>query len=260
MQVFSGQGIEEVGLDMPAGLPGLFGSRRVQRKVPVREARRILAQQEAEKRIDRDRCIREGMERAQQMGIIFIDEIDKIVSAGRGSGPDVSREGVQRDLLPIVEGTTVLTRYGPVRTRHILFIAAGAFSKSAPSDLIPELQGRFPLRAELAPLGREELARILREPEHALLKQAQWLLETEGVRVEFTDDAVAEMARIAAEANATIEDIGARRLHAVVERVLEEISFEAPKIAPTRIVIHGAYVRDRMAGVWSNEDARRYIL
>jgi ATP-dependent HslUV protease ATP-binding subunit HslU len=260
LQVFSPGGTEEVGFDMPGALGNLFQPKSVTRKLPVKDARGVLAQQEAEKLIDRDRVVREGLQRAQEAGIIFIDEIDKIVGSRGGAGPDVSREGVQRDLLPIVEGSTVATRYGPVRTDHVLFVAAGAFSATRPTDLIPELQGRFPLRAELGALGEEDLVRILREPESALLKQAAALLGTEGVKLSFSDDAVEEMARMAARANATMQDIGARRLYTVVERVLEELSFTAPEIAPAKVAIDRAFVRKRLEGLLENEDLKRYIL
>ena len=260
MQVFSPQGTEEMGLDLPGALGNMFPPRKSRRKTSVEDARRVLAQQEAEKLIDRDRVTREGLRRAQENGIVFIDEIDKIVSAGAGSGPDVSRGGVQRDLLPIVEGATCATRYGPVRTDHILFVAAGAFSMSRPSDLIPELQGRFPLRAELRALGREDFMRILTEPKNAMLKQAKLLLETEGVHVDFAKDAVEEMARLAAAANESMQDIGARRLHTIVEKVLEDISFQAPDLAPAKIPINAKYVRERLKDVLENEDLKKYIL
>ena len=260
MQVFSPQGTEEMGLDLPGALGNMFHPKRVRRKTTVEDARRVLSQQEAEKLIDRERVTREGLRRAQENGIVFIDEIDKIVSAGGGSGPDVSRGGVQRDLLPIVEGATCATRYGPVRTDHILFVAAGAFSLSKPSDLIPELQGRFPLRAELTSLGREDFARILTEPRNAMLKQATLLLETEGVQVEFAKDAIEEMARLAAAANEAMQDIGARRLHTIVEKVLEDISFQAPDLAPTKIPINAKYVRERLKNVLEDENLKKYIL
>jgi ATP-dependent HslUV protease ATP-binding subunit HslU len=260
MQVFSPGGMEEVGLDVPGALGNLFPPRHVTRRVSVAEARKILAQQEAEKLIDRDRVTREGLRRAQEQGIIFIDEIDKVVGAEKTHGPDVSREGVQRDLLPIVEGATVNTRYGVVKTDHVLFIAAGAFSFSKPTDLIPELQGRFPLRAELKSLGREDFIRILTEPKNALLKQYAALLETEGVHLEFQRDAIEELATVAARVNGTLQDIGARRLHTVVERVLDEISFTAPDIAPARVSIDARYVRDRLQGILEDEDLRKYIL
>jgi len=249
MQVFSPGGMEEVGMDMPGALGNMFPSKQVTRRVVTGEARRVLAQQEAEKLIDRDRVTREGLRRAQESGIIFIDEIDKVVGADKGSGPDVSRGGVQRDLLPIVEGATVNTRYGVVKTDYVLFIAAGAFSTSKPSDLIPELQGRFPLRAELKSLGQVDFVRILTEPRSALLKQYTALLDTEGVHVEFLPDAVEEMATVAATMNTSTQDIGARRLHTVVENVLDEVSFTAPSIAPARISVDAKYVKERLKGI-----------
>ena len=260
MQVFSPGGMEEVGMDMPGALGNMFPPRQVTRRVATGEARRVLTQQEAEKLIDRERVTREGLRRAQESGVIFIDEIDKIVGGEKGSGPDVSRGGVQRDLLPIVEGATVNTRYGVVKTDYVLFIAAGAFSATKPSDLIPELQGRFPLRAELKSLGREDFIRILTEPKSALLKQYTALLETEGIRIEFRQDAVEEMATIAADINSSTQDIGARRLHTVVENVLEELSFTAPAISPANVSIDAKYVRDRLKGVLADEDVRKYIL
>jgi ATP-dependent HslUV protease ATP-binding subunit HslU len=238
----------------------MFPPRQVTRRITAGEARRVLAQQEAEKLIDRERVTREGLRRAQESGVIFIDEMDKIIGADKGSGPDVSRGGVQRDLLPIVEGATVNTRYGVVKTDYVLFIAAGAFSTSKPSDLIPELQGRFPLRAELKSLGREDFIRILTEPQSALLKQYTALLETEGVRIDFKPDAVEEMATIAASINSSTQDIGARRLHTVVENVLEELSFTAPQISPAKVSIDATYVRDRLKGLLADEDVKKYIL
>ena len=259
-QVFTPAGMEEVGLDLPGALGNVFPPRHVTRRLPVSEARRVLTQQESEKLIDRDRVTREGMRRAQETGIVFIDEIDKIVGAEKVHGPDVSREGVQRDLLPIVEGATVNTRYGVVKTDHVLFIAAGAFSVSKPTDLIPELQGRFPLRAELKALGKDDFVRILTEPKNALLKQYQALLETEGVRLEFLPDAVEEMAATAAQVNGSLQDIGARRLHTVVEKVLDEISFNAPDISPARISIDAKYVRERLKDILEDEDLKKYVL
>ncbi len=260
MQVFSQAGMEEFGLDMPGALGNMFPSKRVTRRTTVGEARRLLTQQEAEKLIDRDKVTREGMRRAQEMGIIFIDEVDKIVSAGTSSGPDVSRGGVQRDLLPIVEGSTVVSRYGPVKTDFILFVAAGAFSNSKPSDLMPELQGRFPLRAELKALGKEDFVRILTEPKNAMLKQVKQLLGTEEVTIEFTKDAIEEMAAVAATANASMQDIGARRLHTIVERVVEDLSFQASDIAPAKISINAKYVRERVKSILEDEDLKKFIL
>jgi ATP-dependent HslUV protease ATP-binding subunit HslU len=227
--------------------------------VTVREALRILTLEEAQKLIDMDEVVREAIRRAEQLGIVFIDEIDKIAGREQGVGPDVSREGVQRDLLPIIEGSTVMTKYGPVRTDHILFIAAGAFHTTKPSDLIPELQGRLPIRVELHPLTEEDFVRILVEPENALTKQYAALLATEGVEVTFTDDGIREIARIAAAINEQSEDIGARRLHTVMEKVMEEISFKAPDV-PRKVVIDAAYVRGRLEGILQDRDLTRYIL
>jgi ATP-dependent HslUV protease ATP-binding subunit HslU len=260
MQVFSPGGMEEVGMDMPGALGNMFPSKQVTRRLSVKDARLVLEQQESEKLIDRERCKTEGLRRAQENGIIFIDEIDKVVAAKSGSGPDISREGVQRDLLPVVEGSTVRTRHGAIRTNHVLFIAAGAFSFSKPTDLIPELQGRFPLRAELKSLGKADLIRILTEPKNALLVQCRELLGTEGIRIDFKKDAVEEMAAIAMSVNSSLQDVGARRLHTIAERVLEEISFQAPDIAPSEISIDAKYVREKLKGILEDEDVRRYIL
>jgi len=238
------------------------GGRRRKRRVEVREALELLAAEEAARLVDMERVTREALERAQNAGIIFIDEIDKIAGgdAGGGRGPDVSRGGVQRDLLPIVEGSNVSTKYGPVRTDHVLFIAAGAFHLAKVSDLIPELQGRFPIRVELEPLGRADLARILKEPRNSLVRQYTALLATEGVDVRIGDDAVEEIARIAAEVNERMENIGARRLHAVMERLLDPVSFDAAELRGQRIAIDAAYVRERLQGVAEDEDLSRYIL
>jgi ATP-dependent HslUV protease ATP-binding subunit HslU len=260
MQVFSSSGVEEYGIDMASMLGDLFPTRKSTKRLSVAEAKKLLTFQESEKLIDREKVIREGVRRAQEYGIIFLDEIDKIVGAEHTHGPDVSREGVQRDLLPIVEGSTVMTRYGAVKTDHILFIAAGAFSFRKPTELIPELQGRFPLRAELKSLGKEDFVRILMEPKNALLKQYVALLETENLHIEFTRDAIEEMAQIAAEVNSTMQNIGARRLQTVVEKVLEDISYEAQDIAPTKIIIDAKYVRERLRSIIEDEDLRKYIL
>ncbi len=226
----------------------------------ISEARKVLEPIESEKLIDQDKLIQEGVSRAENRGIIFIDEIDKITSKGVSSGPDVSREGVQRDLLPIVEGTTVMTKYGSISTDYILFIAAGAFSEAKPSDLIPELQGRFPIRAELSDLTKEDFIRILTQPKNAILKQYQYLLETDGVRIEFTEDGVERMANIAFELNEKVENIGARRLYTVVEKVLEEVSFEAPASGEWELKIDSNYVDLRLGKVYGDEDLREYIL
>ncbi|HET7037996.1 MAG TPA: ATP-dependent protease ATPase subunit HslU [Thermomicrobiaceae bacterium] len=240
-------------------LDGLL-SRRRSRRVSVREARRILTQQEAYRMIDFDTVIEAAVRRTEEAGIVFIDEIDKTITNSDAVGSEVSGEGVQRDLLPIVEGSVVVTRYGPVRTDHILFVAAGAFSDTRPSDLIPELQGRFPIRVELASLDEEDLYAILTQPENALTKQYRQLLATEGVAVEFTEDGMREMARLAWEINERGEDIGARRLHTIVERVLEEISFEAPERAGEQITIDGDYVRGRVEDVAADDELSNFIL
>jgi ATP-dependent HslUV protease ATP-binding subunit HslU len=256
------QGIQEMMSSLGSSPLGAMmgGGKKRKRTVTVREALAVLAREEAARLVDMERVVREALERAQQAGIVFIDEIDKIAGRDGGHGPDVSRGGVQRDLLPIVEGSTVNTKYGAVRTDHVLFIAAGAFHVAKVSDLIPELQGRFPIRVELDPLGREDLARILREPRASLVKQYVALLATEGVALDVRDDAVEEIARIAAEVNERMENIGARRLHAVMEKLLEEISFGADGLRGQRLVIDAAAVRERLAGVLQDEDLSRYIL
>ncbi len=230
------------------------------RKMKVKEALRYLTQEEAQKLIDMDEVIREAIDRAENQGIIFIDEIDKVAARSGARGPDVSREGVQRDLLPIVEGCKVSTRYGLVRTDHMLFIAAGAFHIAKPSDLLPELQGRFPIRVELKPLTKEDFVRILTEPKNALTKQYKALLAAEGVDIEFTPDGIEEIARIAEEANSKAENIGARRLHTVLERLLEDLSFNAPEMKGQKVVIDREYVRERLEGIIKDEDLTRYIL
>ncbi len=230
------------------------------RKMKVKEALRYLTQEEAQKLIDMDEVIREAIDRAENQGIIFIDEIDKVAARSGARGPDVSREGVQRDLLPIVEGCKVSTRYGLVRTDHMLFIAAGAFHIAKPSDLLPELQGRFPIRVELKPLTKEDFVRILTEPKNALTKQYKALLAAEGVDIEFTSDGIEEIARIAEEANSKAENIGARRLHTVLERLLEDLSFNAPEMKGQKVVIDREYVRERLEGIIKDEDLTRYIL
>jgi ATP-dependent HslUV protease ATP-binding subunit HslU len=227
-------------------------------KVP--DALDYLTEEEEERLIDMDQVTKEALDRVERNGIIFLDELDKIAGREGGGGPDVSREGVQRDILPIVEGTTVNTRYGFVRTDHILFIAAGAFHVSKPSDLIPELQGRFPIRVELQSLTHSDFVRILREPKNALIKQYVALLETEGIQLKFTDDAIDEMARLAAEVNQNTENIGARRLHTILEKVLEQISFEGPDLKKKKISIDAAYVRQQLAAIVKNQDLSRYIL
>ncbi|WP_426751382.1 ATP-dependent protease ATPase subunit HslU [Myxococcus sp. Y35] len=264
MRGFSGQGMEEIGVnlqDLFKNMPGMNKTRR--RRVRVPEALQLLRKEEAAKLVDPDRVQREAVARAETSGIIFIDEIDKIASreGGKGGGgPDVSREGVQRDILPIVEGSSVNTKYGVVKTDHMLFIAAGAFHVSKPSDLIPELQGRFPIRVELEPLTGDDLMRILREPKNSLLRQYTALLGTEGVRLSFTDDAVTELARIAQQANERTANIGARRLHTILERLLDEVSFSASEMGPRDFQVDAAYVRERLAAIVQDEDLSRYIL
>lgn len=257
--VISNVGLEELEINLKEMLGGLLPERSKRRKVKISEAINILTQEEANKLIDMDRVTKEALERAEQSGIVFIDEIDKIASRGPSYGPDVSREGVQRDLLPIVEGSQVNTKYGIVRTDHILFIAAGAFHMAKPSDLIPELQGRFPIRVELDPLGKEEFKRILTEPHNALIKQYIALLETEGVKLHFTEEAIDEIASIAASVNERTENIGARRLHTVLEKLLEDISFEAPE-KPVEVVIDREDVRKKLMDIAGDEDLSRYIL
>ncbi len=258
--LLGGQGMESLELSLREAL-GPFFQQRVRRKVSVAEARRMLEAEELEKLLDKAEIEREAVRRAQESGIVFLDEIDKIASrSSPAAGPDVSREGVQRDLLPLVEGTTVNTRYGPVATDHVLFIAAGAFHVAKPSDLIPELQGRFPVRVELSPLSREDLWRILTQPEHALLKQQQALLATEGVELEFTEEATQELARIAFELNRSGQDIGARRLVTVVEKVMEDIAFTAPERRGSKVVVDMAYVQQALSPLLSREDLARYIL
>lgn len=259
IEIIGAQGVEEMGVNLQDLLGGLLPKRRRRRRVTVAEGLRILAQEEASKLIDHEEAQREGVRRAEELGIVFIDEIDKITGSGPSVGPDVSRGGVQRDLLPIVEGCTVTTRYGPVRTDHVLFVCAGAFHSSKPSDLIPELQGRLPIRVELERLTHRDFVRILTEPENSLTKQVQALLATEGVEVVFTPEGVEAIARIAHEINERTEDIGARRLHTVLEKVTEEISFQAPE-GPRRVVIDESYVRQRLEPLLRDQDLSRYIL
>jgi len=241
-------------------LGNFLPEKQKRKKVRVPEAMNLLIQEEANKLIDMEKVTKEAIQRVEQGGIVFIDEIDKIASKGSSYGPDVSREGVQRDLLPIVEGSTVSTKHGPVRTDHILFIAAGAFHMTKPSDLIPELQGRFPIRVELESLGKDEFVRILKEPYNALTKQYRALLATEDMDIEFTDDAIDEISDIAAAVNEKMENIGARRLHTVLEKLLEEVSFEAPERKNGKLVIDRAYVRLQLSDIVKDEDLSRYIL
>jgi ATP-dependent HslUV protease ATP-binding subunit HslU len=260
-EIISNQGVEEMDINMKDMLPNLFGQRTKKRKMKVSEAFEYLIQEEEQRLIDMDQVQRVAVERAENSGIIFLDEIDKI--AGRESGhggPDVSREGVQRDILPIVEGTTVNTRYGMVRTDHILFIAAGAFHVSKPSDLIPELQGRFPIRVELQSLTMEDFIRILTEPKLSIVKQSTALLETEGLKLEFTEEALSEIARFAFRVNEGTENIGARRLHTIMERVLDDISFNAPDMKEKEVKVDGDYVRKMLADIVKDQDLSRYIL
>src|ERR1700690_2674089 len=253
-------GMEEMDINLKDVLPGLFGQRTRKRKMRVGEAIEYLVQEEEQKLIDMDQVTRLALERVERNGIIFLDEIDKIAGRESGHGPDVSREGVQRDILPIVEGTTVNTRYGFVRTDHILFVAAGAFHVSKPSDLIPELQGRFPIRVELQSLTMEDFVRILTEPQNALSKQYVALLETEGIKLSFSDDAIATIARFAAMVNEQTENIGARRLHTILDKVLEEISFEAPEMKKKTVKVDAAYVQKQLANIVKDHDLSRYIL
>jgi ATP-dependent HslUV protease ATP-binding subunit HslU len=260
-EIFTAQGVEEMGINVKDMLPGLFGGKSKRKKMRIGEARELIIAEEAEKLVDQQSVSREAIERVEQSGIVFLDEIDKI--AGRQSaqhGPDVSREGVQRDLLPIVEGTTVNTKYGMVRTDHILFIAAGAFHVSKPSDLIPELQGRFPIRVELDSLTEADFVRILREPKNALTTQYIALIGTEGLRLEFTEDAIRSIARYAAIVNEKTENIGARRLHTILERVLDEISFDASEMGGQNITVDAAYIDRVLADIIKNEDLSRYVL
>jgi ATP-dependent HslUV protease ATP-binding subunit HslU len=259
-EIIAGSSVEEVDINVKDMLPGLFQGRTRKRKLTVPDALEALAQEEEQKLVDMETVARAAVERVQQSGIIFIDEIDKVAGREGGLGPDVSREGVQRDILPIVEGTTVNTKYGIVRTDHILFIAAGAFHVSKPSDLIPELQGRFPIRVELEALGREDFVRILTEPKSALVKQYTALLSTEGVTIRFTEGAVGRIADFAAMVNDRTENIGARRLHTVMEKLLDEISFEAPDMKDKDVTIDEAYVDRMLADIVRNEDLSRYVL
>jgi len=259
-EIISNQGVEEMDVNIKDMLSGMFGQQKKKRKMTVAEAFDYLIQEEENRLIDIDQVTRIAVDRVEQMGILFIDEIDKIAGRESGHGPDVSREGVQRDILPIVEGTTVNTRYGMVRTDHILFIAAGAFHTSKPSELIPELQGRFPIRVELGSLSESDFIRILTEPKNALIKQYTALLDTEGLKLSFSEDAIATLARFAAAVNEQTENIGARRLHTILEKVLEDISFEAPELKKKTIKVDGAYVQKQLANIVKDQDLSRYIL
>jgi ATP-dependent HslUV protease ATP-binding subunit HslU len=257
--IVSNVGMEEIEMNLKEMLGGLLPEKMKRRKVKVPDGLRLLVQEEAAKLIDMDKVTREALQRVEQSGIVFLDEIDKI--AGREShGPDVSREGVQRDLLPIVEGSTISTKYGPVKTDHILFVAAGAFHVSKPSDLIPEMQGRFPIRVELDSLGKEDFIRILTEPQNALIKQHIALMATEDITLSFSNDSIEEIAGIAAQVNERTENIGARRLHTIMERLLDEISFDAPEKKGAKVSINAQYVQERLAEVLKSEDLSRYIL
>src|SRR3954447_2682837 len=252
--------LEEMDINLKDVIPGLFGPRTKKRNMRVSEALEYLVQEEEGKLIDMDQVTRIALERVERNGIVFLDEIDKIAGREGGHGPDVSREGVQRDILPIVEGTTVNTRHGFVRTDHVLFIAAGAFRVSKPSDLIPELQGRFPIRVELKTLSVEDFIRILKEPKNALIKQYTALLETEGIKLVFSDDALEEVAKFAAQVNETSENIGARRLHTIMEKLLEEISFQGPDLKKKNVKVDAVYVRKQLADIVKDQDLSRYIL
>jgi ATP-dependent HslUV protease ATP-binding subunit HslU len=260
LQLFGGQGMEEMGVNLQNMLSQMMPGRTRRRRVKVGEARRLIAHEEAQKLVDQDEAVAQAVQRVENAGIIFLDELDKVAGREGGHGPDVSREGVQRDLLPIVEGSAVTTKYGSVRTDHVLFIAAGAFHVAKPSDLIPELQGRFPIRVELEPLTRADFVRILSEPENALVRQYTELLQTEGVRLRFSPEAVEAVAEIASQVNQRTENIGARRLYTIMERLLDEVSFQAPEWSGKEIAIDAEYVHARLAEVLKDEDLSRYIL
>lgn len=258
--MFAGTGIEEMGMNIQDMLGSLMPKKQKKRKVTVANARKLFVQEEAQKLIDMDEVTASAIDLAENYGIIFLDEIDKIAVRGHSSGPDVSREGVQRDILPIVEGSTVVTKYGPIKTDHILFIAAGAFHVSKPSDLIPELQGRFPIRVELTSLSKEDFRQILTEPANALIKQYICLLETEGIKIEFTEDAIDELADIACRVNLQTENIGARRLHTILEKLLEDLAFDAPDVVEQQVVINREYVKARLDHIVVDHDLSHYIL
>jgi ATP-dependent HslUV protease ATP-binding subunit HslU len=260
VQILGSAGLENMEMDLQSMFERIMPKAQQPRQVTIREARRIMLEQETEALIDRQTVNERAVELAENSGIIFIDELDKVCGPSSSHGPDVSRQGVQRDLLPVVEGTTVNTRYGPVRTDHVLFIAAGAFHQSKPSDLMPELQGRFPIRVELTDLKRDDFLRILTEPKHALTKQYAELLATEGLRLEFTSDSIEAVADIACEVNRTAQNIGARRLHTILERVVEEVSFEGSDLSDKHVVIDGNYVRSRLTEILQTEDLSKFIL
>lgn len=261
VEIFAGSGMDEIGVNMQSMMEGLAGAKVKRKKMTVKEAREIIRNEELQKMIDMDKVVKEAIEKTENSGIIFIDEIDKIASNAKSqAGPDVSREGVQRDLLPIVEGTTVITRYGPVNTDHILFIAAGAFHISKPSDLIPELQGRFPIRVELSSLHQSDFERILKEPENSLIMQYTELLLTDDVKIQFTEESISEIAKIAFEINESMENIGARRLHTIMEKILEDILFEAPYGRKITKEITKKYVNEKLKDLIDNRDLSKYIL
>jgi ATP-dependent HslUV protease ATP-binding subunit HslU len=260
VEIFSASGLEEMDISFKDMFTNIFPKKTKRRKVKISEALEIVTQEEANRLIDMDKVVRQAKQKVEQMGIIFLDELDKITGRGDVHGPDVSREGVQRDILPIVEGTTVATKYGAVKTDHILFIAAGAFNVAKPSDLIPELQGRFPIRVELDSLGKDDFIRILTEPQNALSKQYIELMKTEEVSLVFNDEAISEVAQIAAEVNERTENIGARRLHTIMEKLLEEISFDAPDLQDKKVNIDAKCVREKLQEIIKDEDLSRYIL
>ena len=260
VEIFSGSGMEEMDINVKDMFGNLFPKKTRKRKVKIPEAIELIAQEEAQRLIDMEKVTKLAIERVEQSGIIFLDEIDKVVGKDGAHGPDVSREGVQRDLLPIVEGCTVTTKHGMVKTDHILFVASGAFYSVKPADLIPELQGRFPIRVELESLGTKEFMRILTEPKNALIKQYMALMATEGIELIFQDDAISELAELATVVNSTTENIGARRLHTIIEKLLEEISFDAPDLAPKKLVIDASYVKDKLDSLVKDQDLSRYIL
>jgi ATP-dependent HslUV protease ATP-binding subunit HslU len=259
-EILSNSGVEEIGIQIQELIPGFMGGKTKMRKMKIKEAREVLLEDEEKRLVDMDQVSRLAIEKVEHSGIIFLDEVDKIAGRETGHGPEVSREGVQRDLLPIIEGTTVNTRFGLVRTDHILFIGAGAFHVSRPSDLIPELQGRFPIRVELTPLNKGDFIRILIEPENALIKQYEALMATEGIEVEFSPEAIDEIAAIAEKVNEDTENIGARRLHTVMEKVMEDISFEAPNIRKKNILIGREYVQKQLKDILKDQDLKRFIL
>lgn len=258
--VISNVGLEDLEVNLREMFGGLFPGKKKKQRVKVPEAIKVLTQEEAQKMIDMEEVIREAVSKTEQSGIIFIDELDKIAGREKGMGPDISREGVQRDLLPIVEGSTISTKYGMVRTNHVLFIAAGAFHVSKPSDLIPELQGRFPIRVELEPLTKEDFLRILTEPKNALIKQYVALMETEGIMIDFTSEAIEEIAAMAVKVNDQTENIGARRLFTIMEKLLDQVAFDAPDMKEKELKVDGKYVQERLAKIVKNQDLSRYIL